>query len=152
MPKQKISLVDHCVSEVGRLAGQDFFKSEDSLIADLAKALATTCDDSEHATRMISTWKAQTRTMLHESDLRLLADQTRPAKTVQTFGKCRLSLCAGMGWIRVFSLWTRKVGPTGYGFVEKQRITEAEYDDLCTKIDWQKQTAYSGVKQCECGA
>jgi hypothetical protein len=66
----------HCVNEVIRLGSQDFFKADDVLVADLAKALAHCADTEDHATRMVSTWKASTRAMLHESDLVELADRT----------------------------------------------------------------------------
>jgi hypothetical protein len=66
----------HCVHEVIRLGSQDFFKADDTLVEDLAKALAHCADTEEHATRMVSTWKASTRVMLHESDLVELAEKT----------------------------------------------------------------------------
>lgn len=66
----------HCVKEVIRLGSQDFFKADDLLVEDLAKALAHCADTQDHATRMISTWKSSTRAMLHESDLVELADRT----------------------------------------------------------------------------
>lgn len=66
----------HCVTEVARLASQEFFKNDDLLLADLAKALAFRADDEAHATKMISAWKSSTKAMLHESELLELADAT----------------------------------------------------------------------------
>ncbi len=67
----------HCVGECARLASQEFFKNDDLLMEDLAKALARSADNEEHATLMISTWKGATKDMLHESELSQLAERTR---------------------------------------------------------------------------
>jgi len=69
-------MLAHCLSEIGRLEGQDYFKANDVLLDDLAKVLARHADDAEHATKMITAWKSRTRQMLHESDIPELADRT----------------------------------------------------------------------------
>lgn len=66
----------HCLNEIGRLSNQDYFKADEQILEDLATCLARHCDDTEHATQMITTWKSSTRQMLHESDILALADQT----------------------------------------------------------------------------
>lgn len=66
----------HCVNEVIRLGSQDFFRADDLLVEDLAKALAHCADNEAHATRMVTAWKSSTRAMLHESDLVELANNT----------------------------------------------------------------------------
>lgn len=76
LEKQLDPMMIHCLSEVGRLSNQDYYKADEAVAEDLARALMRCSDSPEHATAIISAWKQATRKMLHESDIPAVADQT----------------------------------------------------------------------------
>lgn len=142
--------IAYCTSEVGRLDTQEFFNAVgEPSIEDLAKSLAEVADDAAHATRMISYWKRNTRTMLHESELERVAGETRIRKPIQP-RTC--TECNGLGWKRSFALWTRREKQDGLMVIDKQPITEAEFESLSKTVDWETRTVHEFTHKCACPA
>ena len=71
----------------------------------------------------------------------LAAAAERPKETT----KCPLGKCDGSGWTIVYAMHTHTENR-----VEKTNLTEAQYNDLCGKVDWKTQFCYSGARRCGC--
>ena len=80
------------------------------------------------------------------STARGLAPQRSQAET-QSSRNCPFGKCDGSGWKEAYVLHTRHTDPT---YVEKQRITAEQYEDLSKKVDWVKQMVFAGRSRCEC--
>ena len=68
-------------------------------------------------------------------------------------GPCPLKACDGSGFIRVCFLWTHKTEKLGeeiHNYVEKELISEQQYDHLRKIVDWKTQEVYDSVRRCRC--
>ena len=88
-----------------------------------------------------------------DTDLLNVARSMRPAEEQERKrpSKCPFALCDGSGWREVCHLHTKNVGDgTRPAWVEKTIISREEYQDLCTKVDWNVQSVYESRYRCKC--
>jgi hypothetical protein len=89
-------------------------------------------------------------------DLMNVARELQPGRESVRPSKCSHGLCDGSGWRIVYYLWTWHGGESAW--IEKTKITEAQYEDLKLKVDWNGQApqlaqeVYSGAARCKCAA
>ena len=87
-------------------------------------------------------------------DLMNVARDLQPVREVVRPSSCPQGICDGSGWRIVYYLWTWHGGESAW--IEKTKITETQYDDLKSKVDWNAQApqlaqeVYSGAARCKC--
>lgn len=72
-----------------------------------------------------------------------------PQEVRQAPSTCPHDRCDGSGWLQIYHLHTHH-SENGRAWVEKEQITQAQYDALIHKIDWVKQVAYESAARCTC--
>ncbi len=85
-----------------------------------------------------------------DADLINVARSLKPADPTPGARKCPLDICDGSGWRQVCHLHTHHDRPGGGVWVEKEIITQAQFDELSRKVDWQSQMVYESRYRCVC--
>ena len=85
-----------------------------------------------------------------DADMIGVARSLRPADPEPSPRFCPLGVCDGTGWVQCHHLHTKHSRPGGASWVEKEAITQTQFDSLAKQVDWQSQSVYESRRRCEC--